>query len=122
MGDVNGDGNLDLAVTNASSNDVSVLVGNGDGTFQAPVNFAAGGHPLGLARGDVNGDRKPDLAVADRDAHAVSVLSNTTNFPPVCSSVTASPSTILPATRDQMKLITLSGATGVSPIPTISRL
>jgi hypothetical protein len=108
MGDVNGDGRLDLAVTNQSSNDLSVLVGNGDGTFQAPVNFGAGNGPLKLAIGDLNGDGKPDLAVPN--AQEASVLLNTTNFPPVCSSVTASPSSFLPATRDQMKLVTLSGA------------
>jgi FG-GAP-like repeat len=108
MGDVNGDGKLDLAVANKDSNDVSVLIGNGDGTFQAPVNFAAGNSPLGLAIGDLNGGGKPDLAVPN--SQQASVLLNTTNFPPVCAGVTASPSSFLPATRDQMKLVTLSGA------------
>ena len=42
LGDVNGDGRPDLAVANSTSNNVSVLLGNGDGTFQPPVNFAAG--------------------------------------------------------------------------------
>src|SRR5690242_8311893 len=43
-GDFNSDGLLDLAVTNLLSNDVSILFGNSDGSFQAPVNY-----PVGLA-------------------------------------------------------------------------
>ena len=42
VGDFNGDGAQDLAVANYFSNNVSVLLGNGDGTFQAGVNFGAG--------------------------------------------------------------------------------
>src|SRR5260370_37769761 len=42
VGDFNGDGLKDLAVANNSSNDVSVLLGNGDGNFQGPRNFTAG--------------------------------------------------------------------------------
>ena len=42
VGDFNGDGKADLAVANCLSNNVSVLLGNGDGTFQAAVNYGAG--------------------------------------------------------------------------------
>src|SRR5439155_1116417 len=42
-GDFNGDGKLDLAVANAGTQDVSVLLGNGDGTFATHVDFGAGG-------------------------------------------------------------------------------
>ena len=42
LGDVNGDGRPDLAVANELSNNVSVLLGNGDGTYQPSVNFATG--------------------------------------------------------------------------------
>ena len=45
VGDFNGDGKPDLAVANNFSNNVSVLLGNGDGTFQAAVNYAAGTIP-----------------------------------------------------------------------------
>src|SRR6185369_8389984 len=66
LGDVNGDGKPDLVVT---SNDflgtASVLLGNGDGTFQSPSAFAAGNLPNAVTMGDVNGDGKPDLAVAN---------------------------------------------------------
>src|SRR5437667_420699 len=64
VGDFNGDGKLDLAVANAGSKNVSVLLGNGDGTFKAPVNFGAPG-PQSVAVGDFNGDGKLDLAVTN---------------------------------------------------------
>ena len=41
-GDFNGDGRLDLAVAERQSNDVSILLGNGDGTFQPQVTYAVG--------------------------------------------------------------------------------
>jgi hypothetical protein len=63
VGDFNGDGKPDLAVANSSG--VSVLLGQGDGTFLPAVNYAAGNGPSAVAVGDFNGDGKPDLAVAN---------------------------------------------------------
>ena len=65
IGDFNGDGKADLAVKNENSGNVSILLGNGDGTFAAAVNFAVGTEPWSVAVGDFNGDGKADLAVAD---------------------------------------------------------
>ena len=53
---------------------MSVLLGNGDGTFQAAVNYPAGLNPFSVAVGDFNGDGKPDLAVANYGSNTVSVL------------------------------------------------
>jgi hypothetical protein len=67
-GDFNGDGKLDLVVANAGSasgTTVSVLIGNGDGTFRAPVSYPAGDEPFAVAVGDFNLDGKLDLIVAD---------------------------------------------------------
>ena len=55
-GDFNGDGQLDLAVANVDANDVSVLLGNGDGTFQPQVTYAVGIEPDAIVAGDFNGD------------------------------------------------------------------
>jgi FG-GAP-like repeat len=72
IGDVNGDGKLDLVVTNgcADSNctngSVSVLLGNGDGTFRPAVTYSSGGQEaLSVAIGDVNGDGRLDIIVAN---------------------------------------------------------
>jgi len=59
---------------NFGSTTVSVLPGNGNGTFQAAQNFGAGFSPVFVAVADFNGDGKPDLAVADYYGLAVSVL------------------------------------------------
>jgi hypothetical protein len=69
-GDFNGDGRLDIAVVNSgfykdpySDGTVSVLLGNGDGTFQPQLTYAVGPSPYGIAAGDFTGDGRTDLAV-----------------------------------------------------------
>jgi hypothetical protein len=74
VGDFNGDGTPDLAVANYGGTTVSVLLGNGHGTFQAAHNFAAGFGAVSLAVVDFNGDGSPDLAVAAPLDEVVSVL------------------------------------------------
>jgi len=75
VGDFNGDGILDLAVANYYGNNVSVLLGNGDGSFQPAVNYyAAGSEPSSVAVGDFNGDGIQDLAVLNYAGNNVSVL------------------------------------------------
>jgi len=72
--DVNGDGKLDLVTANWGSNDVSVFLGNGDGTFQSATNFPVGTGPRSVASGDFNGDGKVDLVAANSEGRDVSLL------------------------------------------------
>jgi hypothetical protein len=74
VGDFNGDGKPDLAVTNSSNNAVGILQGNGDGTFQPVGNYAVGSRPLSVAVGDFNRDGRADLAVADAGSNSFRVL------------------------------------------------
>jgi len=74
IGDLNGDGKLDLVAANSGSNTVSVLLGNGAGAFGAKTDFATGSAPYSVAIGDVNNDGIPDLVVANSGSNTVSVL------------------------------------------------
>ena len=72
-----GSGNQDLVVANQGFSDgtfrgVSILLGNGDGTFQPARNIDVGSSPFAVAVGDFNGDGIPDLAVT----HAESIATN----------------------------------------------
>ncbi len=65
---------MDLVTANLDDNTVSVLLGNGDATFQSQVTYATGKGPLSVAVTDANGDNHPDLAVANSTAGTVSIL------------------------------------------------
>jgi hypothetical protein len=73
ISDLNGDGKRDLAVADAGSNSVSVLLGNGAGGFGAATSYAVGRYPDSVAIGDLNGDGKPDLAVGNSGSSEKSV-------------------------------------------------
>jgi len=75
VADFNGDGNLDLAVSNDSNQGlVSVFLGNGDGSFQSASSYQVGKVPEGLAVGDLNGDGIPDLAVVNSQDATITIL------------------------------------------------
>jgi len=79
VGDFNGDEVQDLAVASGFFGKVSVLLGTGDGSFQPPIDFDAGGGPRSVATADFNGDGLPDLAVAHSiPPGGLSVLINNT--------------------------------------------
>jgi hypothetical protein len=72
--DFNSDSKADLATANLFADNVSVRLGNGDGTFAAAQNFSVGDGPLHLTSGNFNADTKADLAVANVYSDTVSVL------------------------------------------------
>jgi hypothetical protein len=76
VGDFNGDRILDIAVVNYNSNNVSVLLGKGDGTFQPAVNYAVGAEPAAITAVDLNKDGATDLAIADEIGRTVAVFIN----------------------------------------------
>jgi hypothetical protein len=79
VADLNGDGIPDLVVANRGrfhfyGDTVSVLLGNGDGTFQPRQIYTGEYYPTSVAVADLNGDGVPDLVVANGHDNAVSVL------------------------------------------------
>jgi FG-GAP-like repeat/FG-GAP repeat len=75
--DLNGDGKLDLAVTDYNDNVVEVFLGNGNGTFNSLASyFRTGNYPVSVITADVDGNGKPDLIAANLADTTVSVLLN----------------------------------------------
>lgn len=74
--DFNLDGKPDLATANYSTDNVTILLGNGSGAFNQPAGspFSAGSVPRQLASGDFNRDGKPDLAVVNSSSNNVTIL------------------------------------------------
>ncbi|MGA1983320.1 MAG: FG-GAP-like repeat-containing protein, partial [Acidobacteriaceae bacterium] len=79
--DFNGDGIPDLAVTNVSNsgtapaiNAVTILLGNGDGTFTVGSTIPTGNNPYSIVAGDFTGNGKIDLAITNKADNTVTVL------------------------------------------------
>jgi hypothetical protein len=75
-GDLDSDGDLDLATANMGSHDVSVFQNRGDGSFETRADHRADDEPRDLALGDIDGDLDLDIAVANGRSGKLSVLTN----------------------------------------------
>ena len=76
VADLTGNGVPDIITANAASNTVSVLMGNGNGTFRAAQTYAVGSRPYSVAVADLTGDGEPDILTANYGGNSVSVLLN----------------------------------------------
>ncbi|CAF1192554.1 unnamed protein product [Adineta ricciae] len=74
VGDLNRDGQLDVAVANWGANCVSVMFGYGNGSFAEPVLYSTGSRPLSVAIGDFNNDKYLDITVANYGSNNIDVL------------------------------------------------
>lgn len=97
VGDFNGDGKLDLAVTNSADNTAYVFLGNGDGTFMSPTSTLVGTGPAAGVAADFNGDGKLDLAIANAGGENTSILlgNGDGTFTVGSSPVTVSPTALV---------------------------
>ena len=130
VGDFNHDGKLDLVVADqgdrpaGGNGALAVLLGNGDGSFQSPVNLSAGENPFTLAVGDFNGDGDLDIAVSDfgsvtvGDSGGVNILlgnGDGTFRPAVQIAAGTNPVCLVAADFDGDHILDLAVADNVSP-------
>ena len=71
---MNGDGKLDIVVANQGSNNVGLLLNNGNGTFATQLTYSVGSQPYSVAVADINGDNMLDIIVANYGSNTVGIL------------------------------------------------
>ena len=105
IGDVDGDGKLDLVVANFGANNFSVIRNTstvGTISFATKVDFAAGSSPYCVVIGDIDGDGKPDLAVVNSGNNTVSLYRNTATSGTISAGSLAAAVTLTAGTSPQI--------------------
>jgi uncharacterized repeat protein (TIGR01451 family) len=109
LGDFNGDGKLDVAVSGGRGSIIDVLLGKGDGTLPTLLSFDPGSGEGSFLIGDLNGDHKPDIVTANLNDQTISVVLNTFPTSGADLALTASASSsALSVTQNLTYTVTLS--------------
>ena len=116
VGDFNKDGKLDVAVSDGgpTTHRVDILIGNGDGTFQAPTTAGVGNDPRGIVAADFNLDGDIDLVTANFADNSISVLGGKgdgTFKPAVTTSVVSRTAKVFGAATTHTAMVTLVAQT-----------
>jgi RHS repeat-associated protein len=121
IGDLNGDSTPDIVAANAANNTVSVLFNNGDGSFQAAINYAVGNSPQAVVLGDFDNDGHLDIVTANNLSGTLTLLkgSATGSFSPLNSySVGARPRALAAADLNNdgtLDLVVGEGSEAIDP-------
>lgn len=95
LGDVSGDGRLDIVIANYGASTVSVLPGLAEGIFGPKSDYSTGRSPISVALSDINGDDRLDIVTANQGDNSISILLNIGNIMPLATTRPASSDVIL---------------------------